>query len=372
MKRKLDIEGAGSASGNEAANPWTGRQYSSKYFSILQKRQQLSVYEHRKLIEEKVANNQVIVVEAETGSGKTTQIPQYLLSLLAVPGKKSICCTQPRRVAAISIARRVAEEMDVVLGEQVGYTVRFEDCSTPSTILKFLTDGMLLQEAMHDPLVEKYSCIVLDEAHERTLSTDILMGVIKGILKKRKDLKVVVMSATLDASKFQTYFDNAPLLKIPGRTYPVEVFYTSEPEKDYIEAAVRTAVQIHQCESPGDVLVFLTGEDEIEDVCRRIRSEADRLDPEKCGPLVVYPMYSTLPQRQQDEIFKAAPAARFPGGIPGRKIVVSTNIAETSLTIDGIVFVVDPGFSKQKVGSYIIYFYLLHPIVLDFSINDLL
>ena len=349
MKRKLDIEGAGSASGNEAANPWTGRQYSSKYFSILQKRQQLSVYEHRKLIEEKVANNQVIVVEAETGSGKTTQIPQYLLSLLAVPGKKSICCTQPRRVAAISIARRVAEEMDVVLGEQVGYTVRFEDCSTPSTILKFLTDGMLLQEAMHDPLVEKYSCIVLDEAHERTLSTDILMGVIKGILKKRKDLKVVVMSATLDASKFQTYFDNAPLLKIPGRTYPVEVFYTSEPEKDYIEAAVRTAVQIHQCESPGDVLVFLTGEDEIEDVCRRIRSEADRLDPDKCGPLVVYPMYSTLPQRQQDEIFKSAPAARVPGGIPGRKIVVSTNIAETSLTIDGIVFVVDPGFSKQKV-----------------------
>jgi len=239
--------------------------------------------------------------------------------------------------------------MDVVLGEQVGYTVRFEDCSTPSTILKFLTDGMLLQEAMHDPLVEKYSCIVLDEAHERTLSTDILMGVIKGILKKRKDLKVVVMSATLDASKFQAYFDNAPLLKIPGRTYPVEVFYTSEPEKDYIEAAVRTAVQIHQCESPGDVLVFLTGEDEIEDVCRRIRSEADRLDPDKCGPLVVYPMYSTLPQRQQDEIFKSAPAARVPGGIPGRKIVVSTNIAETSLTIDGIVFVVDPGFSKQKV-----------------------
>lgn len=249
----------------------------------------------------------------------------------------------------MSIAKRVAEEMDVVMGEEVGYTIRFEDCTTPDTILKFMTDGMLLREAMHDSVLTKYGCIILDEAHERTLSTDVLMGLIKEVMMKRKDLKIVVMSATLDALKFQEYFDNAPLLKVPGRTHPVEIFYTPEPERDYVEAAVRTVLQIHQFESKGDILLFLTGEEEIEDVCRRVRLEAERLQESTCGPIVVYPLYSTLPPRQQQDIFKDAPPPRKPGGIPGRKVVVSTNIAETSLTIDGIVYVVDPGFSKQKV-----------------------
>jgi pre-mRNA-splicing factor ATP-dependent RNA helicase DHX15/PRP43 len=282
--------------------------------------------------------------------GKTTQIPQFLLPLLAVKGRKAIACTQPRRVAAMSIAKRVAEEMDVVMGEEVGYTIRFEDCTTPDTILKFMTDGMLLREAMHDPLLGRYSCIVLDEAHERTLSTDVLMGLLKEILLKRQDLKVVIMSATLDASKFQDYFSQSPLMKVPGRTHPVEIFYTPEPEKDYIEAAIRTVIQIHQYEPKGDVLLFLTGEEEIEDACRRIRGEAERI-ADVTGPIVVYPLYSTLPPRQQQEIFKDAPPPRKPGGIPGRKVVVSTNIAETSLTIDGIVYVIDPGFSKQKVST---------------------
>ena len=140
----------------------------------------------------------------------------------------------------MSISKRVSEEMDVELGEQVGYTIRFEDVSSSSTILKFMTDGMLLREAMHDPLLSRYSCIVLDEAHERTLSTDVLMGLIKEVMGKRADIRIVVMSATLDAVKFQQYFDNAPLMKVPGRTHPVEIFYTPEPEKDYVEAAVRT------------------------------------------------------------------------------------------------------------------------------------
>lgn len=280
--------------------------------------------------------------------GKTTQIPQFLLPLFAKKGKKAIACTQPRRVAAMSIAKRVAEEMDVVMGQEVGYTIRFEDCTTSDTILRFMTDGMLLREAMSDPLLMRYSCIVLDEAHERTLSTDVLMGLIKDILLKRKDLKVIVMSATLDALKFQTYFSNSPLLKVPGRTFPVEIFYTPEPERDYIEASIRTIIQIHQYETKGDILLFLTGEEEIEEACRRIRHEAENL-MDTVGPLVVYPLYSTLPPRQQQEIFREAPPPRKPGGIPGRKVVVSTNIAETSLTIDGIVYVVDPGFSKQKV-----------------------
>ena len=327
MKRKLDI-GSGfappsssSVKSSKGINEWTGLPFSSRYYDILQKREQLPVYEFKDELLLKVQQNQVIVVEGETGSGKTTQIPQFLLSMLAVPGKKAIACTQPRRVAAMSIAKRVAEEMDVTMGEQVGYTIRFEDVSTPQTILRFMTDGMLLREAMTDPSMSRYSCIVLDEAHERTLSTDVLMGLLKEVMLKRPDLKIVVMSATLDAEKFQSYFNGAPMLKVPGRTHPVEIFYTPEPERDYVEAAVRTAINIHQHESQGDVLVFLTGEQEIEDVCTRIRLEAEQVGkPDTVGPLAVYPLYSTLPPKQQQEIFNPAPPPRKPGGPPGRKV----------------------------------------------------
>jgi pre-mRNA-splicing factor ATP-dependent RNA helicase DHX15/PRP43 len=250
----------------------------------------------------------------------------------------------------------------VQLGRQVGYSIRFEDMTEPgTTFLKYMTDGMLLREAMNDPELQRYSTIILDEAHERTLATDILMGLLKALAKKRKDLKIIVMSATLDALKFQKYFGLgsdqekevvAPLFKVPGRTHPVEVFYTQEPEPDYVEAAIRTVLMIHRAEDPGDVLLFLTGEEEIEDACRKIKLEADDLvnqDPDSVGPLVCIPLYSSLPPQQQQRIFDPAPKASTPDGPPGRKIVVSTNIAETSLTIDGIVYVVDPGFSKQKV-----------------------
>merc|ERR1719272_1857379 len=166
-------------------------------------------------------------------------------------------------------------------------------------------------------------------------------------MKQRPDLKVIVMSATLDASKMQDYFNSAPLLNIPGRTFPVEVFYTPEPERDYLEAAIRTVVQIHNSEPEGDVLLFLTGEEEIETACRQLRKETSRY-PES-GELVAVPLYSTLPPAQQQKIFDSAPPAKYPGGPKGRKVVVATNIAETSITIDGIIYVVDPGFAKQKV-----------------------
>ncbi|KAF1335823.1 Pre-mrna-splicing factor atp-dependent RNA helicase prp43, partial [Globisporangium splendens] len=341
-----------SANGAGGVNPMTGKPYSAHYHKLLAQRQKLPVYGFLDQIQDAIKSHQVIVIEGETGSGKTTQIPQFLTNMEisdAAPGAKMVACTQPRRVAAMSIAKRVAEEMDVELGQQVGYTIRFEDVTSENTKLRFLTDGMLLQHAMSDPLLSNYSVILLDEAHERTLSTDILFGLLKEVMPKRPDLKVVVMSATLDAKKFQAYFEGAPLIAIPGRTFPVEIFFTPQPERDYLEAAVRTAVQIHICEEEGDVLLFLTGQQEIEKACAQIQAEADALDPSKYGPLAVYPLYSTLPPNQQQLIFKEAPKPRFPGGPKGRKIVVSTNIAETSLTIDGIVYVIDPGFSKQKV-----------------------
>ena len=246
--------------------------------------------------------------------------------------------------------------MSVLLGKQVGYSIRFEDMTEPgTTILKYMTDGLLFREAMNDPDLDRYSTIILDEAHERTVATDILMTLLKSIVKRRKDLKIIIMSATLDTPKFQKYFtidEPPPLFKVPGRTHPVEIFYTQEPEPDYVEAAIRTVLMIHRAEDPGDILLFLTGQEEIEDACRKIKIEADDLvatDPDTIGPLSCIPLYSSLPPQQQQRIFDPAPPPRVPDGPPGRKVIVSTNIAETSLTVDGIVYVVDPGFSKQKL-----------------------
>uniref|UniRef100_A0A183KTR5 RNA helicase n=2 Tax=Schistosoma TaxID=6181 RepID=A0A183KTR5_9TREM len=324
-------------------NPYNGKSFSAKYFELLRKRIKLPVWEYKENFFQTLSENQVTVLVGETGSGKTTQIPQWCLEWVTgrYPTKKAVACTQPRRVAAMSVAQRVSEEMDVELGQEVGYSIRFEDCT-------YMTDGMLLREGMSDPLLEAYGVILLDEAHERTLATDILMGLLKEITKQRLDLKIVVMSATLDAGKFQDYFHKAPLMTVPGRTHPVEIFYTPEPERDYLEAAIRTVIQIHMCEEiEGDILLFLTGQEEIEEACKRIQREVDGLGPD-VGELRCIPLYSTLPPNLQQRIFESPPPKRANGAV-GRKVVVSTNIAETSLTIDGVVFVIDPGFAKQKV-----------------------
>ncbi|KAK4640215.1 DEAH-box ATP-dependent RNA helicase prp43 [Podospora bellae-mahoneyi] len=338
-------------------NPWTGKPHSENYFKILKTRRDLPVSKQREEFLELYHKTQILVFVGETGSGKTTQIPQYVLyDEMPHQTGKLIACTQPRRVAAMSVAQRVANELDVELGQEVGYSIRFENRTGPKTLLKYMTDGQLLREAMHDPNMNRYSCIILDEAHERTLATDILMALLKEIAHRRSDLKIIVMSATLDAQKFQSYFSlrkedpPAPLLAVPGRTHPVEIFYTPEPERDYVEAAVRTVLQIHAIEPEGDILLFLTGEEEIEDACRRISLEVDDMVRESdAGPLAIYPLYGTLPPHQQQKIFDKAPEPFRKGGRPGRKCIVATNIAETSLTIDGIVYVVDPGFSKQKI-----------------------
>ncbi|KAH8331351.1 hypothetical protein KR074_001600, partial [Drosophila pseudoananassae] len=329
-------------------NPLTNKPYSVRYQNLYKKRITLPVFEYQADFMRLLSQHQCIVLVGETGSGKTTQIPQWCVDFAVSKGRKGVSCTQPRRVAAMSVAQRVSEEMDVNLGEEVGYSIRFEDCSSAKTLLKYMTDGMLLREAMSDPMLEQYQVILLDEAHERTLATDILMGVLKEVIRQRNDLKLVVMSATLDAGKFQQYFDNAPLMNVPGRTHPVEIFYTPEPERDYLEAAIRTVIQIHMCEEiEGDILMFLTGQEEIEEACKRIKREIDNLGSE-IGELKCIPLYSTLPPNLQQRIFESAPPPNANGAI-GRKVVVSTNIAETSLTIDGVVFVIDPGFAKQKV-----------------------
>lgn len=330
-------------------NPFTGEEFSESYFKILKVRRDLPVHAQREEFLRIFHSTQIMVFVGETGSGKTTQIPQFVLydEMPHLTGKQ-VACTQPRRVAAMSVALRVADEMDVNLGAEVGYSIRFENKTSSKTILKYMTDGMLLREAMEDHNLSRYSCIILDEAHERTLATDILMGLLKQVSLRRPDLKLIIMSATLDAEKFQSYFHDAPLLAVAGRTHPVEIYYTPEFQQDYLDAAIRTVLQIHATEDEGDVLLFLTGEEEIEEACRKIQLEGDHLIRENgCGPLKVYPLYGSLPPNQQQRIFEPAPVN--PHGRPGRKVIVSTNIAETSLTIDGIVYVVDPGFSKQKV-----------------------
>ena len=325
-------------------NPLNQRALSRQYFEILRSRRSLPVFESLDIFEEAYKKNPVIIVEGETGSGKTTQIPQALLlhllksNLGHVP---HIACTQPRRVAAISVAKRVAEEMDVTCGEEVGYSVRFEEKTSSKTMLKYVTDGMLLREAITDPLLRKYDVVILDEVHERTLSTDVILGMVKEIFHYRSDLKLVVMSATMDAASFQHYFNNAPLFKVPGCLFPVEIFYTAEPEQDYLQAAIRTVIQIHLYEGPGDVLLFLTGEQEIMDACNKLLRAMTTFPSDKRN-LIVVPLFSSLPPAQQQAAFEPTPHS-------SRKVVISTNIAETSVTINGIVYVVDTGFCKQKV-----------------------
>nr|CCC90409.1 putative pre-mRNA splicing factor ATP-dependent RNA helicase [Trypanosoma congolense IL3000] len=324
-------------------NPYTGLALSSRYHALRHVREKLPIFAAKEKIQSLVSRYQTLLLVGETGSGKTTQVPQFILELNP---EHAIACTQPRRVAAISVSERVAEELDVVLGEEVGYTIRFDDMSSERTRLKYLTDGMLLREAMGDPMLRRYSVIVLDEAHERTLHTDVLIGVVKELLRRRADLRVVVMSATLEERRFQAYFPEAPLVHVSGRMYDVEVYNSRLPEPNYVEATIRTATQIHLYEGPGDILIFLTGEDEIEQVVERLRlgipmAEHSSANCHK-GPVSVLPLYSALPPKDQRKVFKAVPEGT-------RKIVVATNVAETSLTIDGVVFVVDCGFSKQKV-----------------------
>uniref|UniRef100_K3WMQ6 RNA helicase n=1 Tax=Globisporangium ultimum (strain ATCC 200006 / CBS 805.95 / DAOM BR144) TaxID=431595 RepID=K3WMQ6_GLOUD len=310
----------------------------SKNLSIQEGRKKLPIYAYREPLLEAIRNYSVIIIEGETGSGKTTQIPQYLHEVgYSELGK--IGCTQPRRVAAMSVAARVAQEMDVKLGNEVGYSIRFEDCTTEKTVIKYMTDGMLLREFLTEPDLKSYSVMIIDEAHERTLSTDILFGLIKDIARFRDDIKIIIASATLDATKFSEYFDDAPIFKIPGRMFPVDILYTKAPEADYLDAAIVTVLQIHITQPLGDILVFFTGQEEIE-AAEEILLQRTRGLGSRIRELLIRPIYATLPSERQAQVFEPTPEG-------ARKVVLSTNIAETSLTINGICYVIDTGFCKQ-------------------------
>lgn len=307
--------------------------------SMKEQRETLPVFAFRSQLLKAVEDNQILIVVGETGSGKTTQLTQYLAEG-GFANNGVIGCTQPRRVAAMSVAKRVAEEVGCKLGEEVGYYVRFDDMTSPMTKIKYMTDGMLLREILGDPDMKRYSVIMLDEAHERTISTDVLFALLKKALKRRPDLKIIVTSATLDADKFSMYFNECPIFTIPGRTFPVEILYSREPESDYLDTALVTVMQIHLTEPKGDILLFLTGQEEIDTACEVLFERMKALGP-GVPDLLILPVYAQLPSEMQSRIFDPAPAG-------SRKVVIATNIAETSITIDEIYYVIDPGFVKQK------------------------
>lgn len=321
-------------------NPYTQCPYSREYFKILRQREKLPVYEFKNRIIECVRNNKVTIIEGSTGSGKTTQIPQFLLESDIISANKQVICTQPRQVAAINVATRVAQEMDVELGSVVGYCVRFDAKLSNQTRLKYMTDGLLLHEFINDRDASNYGIIIIDEAHERNINSDIILGLLKQLSERRQDVRIVVMSATLEAEKFTNFFNKAPHLIVPGRLHPVDIIYTPEPVPDYVKAAISTALKIHREKPPGDILLFLTGEEEIENACEKIR-EGARSVSNKEFPLVL-PLYASLAPKDQQRVFRPAKNQNQ------RKIIVSTNIAETSVTIDGVVYVIDPGFVKQS------------------------
>lgn len=312
-----------------------------KALSIQETRKSLPIYVYRDAFIEALETHQILVLVGETGSGKTTQLPQYLHEAGYTKGGLKVGCTQPRRVAAMSVAARVAEEMGVKCGQEVGYSIRFEDNTSDKTVIKYMTDGMLLREFMTEPDLAGYSALMIDEAHERTVHTDILLALVKDLARERPDLKLLISSATMNAEKFSTYFDDCPIFNIPGRKFDVDVYFTPAPEANYLTAAITTVFQIHTTQGAGDILVFLTGQDEIEAAEQQLTDTARKLG-NRVKELIVCPIYANLPSDLQSKIFEPTPNG-------ARKVVLATNIAETSLTIDGIIYVIDPGYVKENV-----------------------
>jgi ATP-dependent helicase HrpA len=304
----------------------------------------LPIVSHRSEIIEAINSHQVIVVAGETGSGKTTQIPKFCLE--AGRGTQGmIGCTQPRRIAARAMAERVSEELGTRLGETVGFQVRFREQIQANTLIKFMTDGILLAESIGDRALKTYDTMIIDEAHERSLNIDFLLGFIKQLLPRRPDLRVIITSATIDTAKFSRHFDDAPVIEVSGRGYPVEVIYQpiSEAEeegerkdRDMYRGIADAVARLDRTDPRGDILVFLSGE-------REIRETAEYLARKGLKHTEILPLYARLSSAEQKRVF-------HPG--PQRRIVLSTNVAETSLTVPRIRFVIDTGFARISRYSH--------------------
>lgn len=311
-------------------------------------RQNLPIHQCRNKLMRIIRENRVVIVVGETGSGKTTQLTQYLYDEGFGHNGMMIGCTQPRRVAAVSVARRVAEEFGCDLGREVGYSIRFEDCTTPEvTRIKYMTDAFLLREILSDSYLDRYDSIIMDEAHERSLATDVLFGLLKSLVNRRLDLKLIITSATMNSERFSEFFGAAPIFTIPGRTFPVKIIYSRSPCVDYIDSAIQKCLEIHfsypyDPRDPSDILIFMTGQEDIEGLCILLSERVADTAAIKQKPVSILPIYSQLPSDLQGKIFEKSLY---------RKIIVATNIAETSLTLDGIKFVIDSGYCKLKVFS---------------------
>ncbi|WP_425482135.1 ATP-dependent RNA helicase HrpA [Budvicia diplopodorum] len=287
-----------------------------------------------------IRDHQVVIIAGETGSGKTTQIPKICLELGR--GVKGIIGhTQPRRLAARSVASRIAEELDVTLGSSIGYKVRFNDRMGENTLVKLMTDGILLAEIQQDRFLSRYDTIIIDEAHERSLNIDFILGYLRQLLPKRPDLKVIITSATIDPQRFSRHFNQAPIIEVSGRTYPVEVRYrpivddSDDGDRDQ-QQAILDAVDELMHEAPGDILVFMSGE-------REIRDTADALNKQDLPHTEVLPLYARLSNSDQNKVFQSH---------TGRRIILATNVAETSLTVPGIKYVIDPGTARISRYSF--------------------
>ncbi|KAK0385851.1 hypothetical protein NLU13_7028 [Sarocladium strictum] len=315
----------------------------------------LPIAKHRESILYVVETFSVTIIIGQTGSGKTTQIPQFLEQAGWCSDGKVIGITQPRRVAATTVAVRVAEEVGCEVGKEVGYSIRFEDVTSASTKIKFLTDGLLIREALVDPLLSRYSVVMVDEAHERSISTDILLGLLKKIRRKRPDLRIIISSATLQAEEFLKFFeqqnnetkkvdgatpDIGTIVSLEGRTYPIDILHLETPAENYVERAVDTVFDIHMQEPDGDILVFLTGREEIDNAVEAVLERAADLG-RQYDAIMPLPIYAGLSSEQQMQVFDKPPEKT-------RKVVFATNIAEASITIDGIVYVIDCGFVKLR------------------------
>lgn len=331
-----------------------------KHLRIDKQQELLPIHAYKRDILYLVEKHSTVVLVGETGSGKTTQVPQYLLAAGWAPVGRRIACTQPRRIATMSIAARVAQEMNVTLGTIVGYAVRFEDVSSDRTRIQFCTDDVLLQEMSVDPLLTKYTVIMVDEAHERSIATDILLGLLKKIQRRRPSLRLIVSSATIHAEAFASYFENKTkdmdvseahadrptgtpgILSVQGRPHTVHINYLDKACQDYFRMAIDTTASINTSDLPGDILVFLTSQEECQKAVEWIKDlNATTKNDGRSPTLFPVALYSGLAAKHQLAVFEAPPRDH-------RKVIFATNIAETSVTIDGVVHVVDCMFSKQR------------------------